>query len=227
MRDERMETIEEKGLIRTARVVSAVFTPFSIPFLAFLVLLFCTYLRMMPLTYKLLVLGVVYCFTIFLPTLTIFLFRKLNGFSLREMVERRKRYVPFLLTITSYAFGLAMMYRMRLPWYMINIIWASLVIMVICVVVNLRWKLSEHMAGAGAVIGGVVVFSSLFNYNPVWWLCFFILVSGLLGSARIILRHHTLGEVLGGFLVGLGCSILIIDPFYGVMTRILINSIIH
>ena len=222
-----MESTDEKGLIRAARIVSAVFTPFSIPFLAFLALFLFSYLRMMPLPYKLVVLGVVYCFTIFLPTLTIFLFRKMNGFNRRDLLERKRRYVPFLLTITSYAFGLAMMYRMRLPWYMINILWASLVIMIICVVLNLKWKLSEHMAGAGAVIGGVVVFSSLFNYNPVWWLCFFILITGLLGSARIILRHHTPGEVLSGFAVGLVCSVLVLDPFYSVMIRMFINSITH
>lgn len=218
------EVREEKSLIRTARVVSAVFTPFSIPFLAFLVLFFCTYLRMMPLTYKLLVLGVVYCFTIFLPTFTIFLFRKMNGYSLRDMLDRRKRYIPFLLTITSYAFGLAMMYRMRLPWYLINMLWAALVIMVICVVLNLKWKLSEHMAGAGAVIGGITVFSSLFNYNPVWWLCIFILIAGMLGSARIILRHHTLGEVLGGFVVGLVCTILTLDPMPAIFLKLLLNG---
>ena len=222
-----MESTDEKGLIRAARIVSAVFTPFSIPFLAFLALFLFSYLRMMPLPYKLVVLGVVYCFTIFLPTLTIFLFRKMNGFKRRDLLERRRRYVPFLLTIVSYAFGLAMMYRLNMPWYMVNIIWAALVIMVVCVVLNLRWKLSEHMAGAGAVIGGVTVFCSLFNYNPVWWLRIFILVSGMLGSARIILRHHTLGEVLGGFAVGLLCSVLVIDPFYSVMTKIFFHSITH
>ena len=222
-----MESTDEKGLIRAARIVSAVFTPFSIPFLAFLALFLFSYLRMRPLPYKLVVLGVVYCFTIFLPTLTIFLFRKMNGFKRRDLLERRRRYVPFLLTIVSYAFGLAMMYRLNMPWYMVNIIWAALVIMVVCVVLNLRWKLSEHMAGAGAVIGGVTVFCSLFNYNPVWWLCIFILVSGMLGSARIILRHHTLGEVLGGFAVGLLCSVLVIDPFYSVMTKIFFHSITH
>lgn len=222
-----MESTDEKGLIRAARIVSAVFTPFSIPFLAFLALFLFSYLRMMPLPYKLVVLGVVYCFTIFLPTLTIFLFRKMNGFKRRDLLERRRRYVPFLLTIVSYAFGLAMMYRLNMPWYMVNIIWAALVIMVVCVVLNLRWKLSEHMAGTGAVIGGVTVFCSLFNYNPVWWLCIFILVSGMLGSARIILRHHTLGEVLGGFAVGLLCSVLVIDPFYSVMTKIFFHSITH
>ena len=166
--------IADKTLIRTAKVISAVFTPFSIPFLAFLVLFIFSYLRIMPLQYKLIVLGVVYCFTILMPTLTIFIFRKINGFSPEELVERKRRYIPFILTITSYVFCLLMMHRLNIPWYMTGIILSALVVMIICVIVNLKWKLSEHMAGAGAVIGGLVAFSALFSYNPVWWLCLFI-----------------------------------------------------
>ena len=212
--------IADKTLIRTAKVISAVFTPFSIPFLAFLVLFIFSYLRIMPLQYKLIVLGVVYCFTILMPTLTIFIFRKINGFSPEDLVERKKRYVPFILTITSYIFCLFMMHRLNIPWYMTGIILSALVMMIICIVVNLKWKLSEHMAGAGAVIGGLVAFSALFGYNPIWWLCLFILVAGVLGTARIILQHHTLGEVMGGFAVGLVCSLLVLHPLSNILFRI-------
>ncbi len=212
--------IADKTLIRTAKVISAVFTPFSIPFLAFLVLFIFSYLRIMPLQYKLIVLGVVYCFTILMPTLTIFIFRKINGFSPEELVERKKRYVPFILTITSYVFCLLMMHRLNIPWYMTGIILSALVMMVICIIVNLKWKLSEHMAGAGAVIGGLVAFSALFGYNPIWWLCLFILVAGILGTARIILQHHTLGEVMGGFAVGLVCSLLVLHPLSNMLFQI-------
>ena len=212
--------IADKTLIRTAKVISAIFTPFSIPFLAFLVLFIFSYLRIMPLQYKLIVLGVVYCFTILMPTLTIFIFRKINGFSPEDLVERKKRYVPFILTITSYIFCLFMMHRLNIPWYMTGIILSALVMMIICIIVNLKWKLSEHMAGAGAVIGGLVAFSALFGYNPIWWLCLFILVAGVLGTARIILQHHTLGEVMGGFAVGRVCSLLVLHPLSNILFRI-------
>ncbi|MCD8183436.1 MAG: hypothetical protein LUE99_10470 [Bacteroides sp.] len=212
--------IADKTLIRTAKVISAVFTPFSIPFVAFLILFIFSYLRIMPLQYKLIVLGVVYCFTILMPTLTIFLFRKINGFSPEDLVERKRRYAPFILTITSYVFCLLMMRRLNIPWYMTGIILAALVMMIICVIVNLKWKLSEHMAGAGAVLGGLVAFSALFGYNPVGWLCIFILVAGVLGTARIILQHHTLGEVMGGFAVGLICSLLVLHPLSNILFRI-------
>ena len=217
---EEQHIVADRTLIRTARVISAIFTPFSIPFLAFLILFLFSYLRIMPIQYKLIVLGVVYCFTILMPTLTIFLFRKINGFSPEDLGERKRRFMPFLLTITSYIFCLVMMHRLNIPWYMTGIILAALIMMVICIVVNLKWKLSEHMAGVGAIVGGLVSFSALFGYNPVWWLCLFILIAGVLGTARIILQHHTLGEVLVGFAVGLICSLLVLHPLSNILFRV-------
>ena len=220
MDKEKEHIIADKTMLRVARITSIVFTPFSIPFLAFLVLFLFSYLRIMPILYKGIVLGIVYCFTILTPTITIFLFRKINGFARQELSERKKRYVPILLTITSYVFCLLMMRKLNIPWYMTGIIFVSLVISIICILVNLKWKLSEHMAGMGGIIGGLVSFSALFSYNPVVWLCLFILIAGILGSARIVLGHHTLGEVLSGFVVGLVCSFLILHPAYNLIFRV-------
>ena len=220
MDKEKEHIIADKTMLRVARITSIVFTPFSIPFLAFLVLFLFSYLRIMPILYKGIVLGIVYCFTILTPTITIFLFLKINGFARQELSERKKRYVPILLTIISYVFCLLMMRKLNIPWYMTGIIFVSLVISIICILVNLKWKLSEHMAGMGGIIGGLVSFSALFSYNPVVWLCLFILIAGILGSARIVLGHHTLGEVLSGFVVGLVCSFLILHPAYNLIFRV-------
>ena len=210
MNREKEHIIADKTMLQVARVTSMVFTPFSIPFLSFLVLFLFSYLRIMPMVYKL----------ILTPTITIFLFRKINGFARQELGERKKRFVPILLTIISYVFCLLMMRRLNLPWYMTGIILASLVVSIICIAVNLRWKLSEHMAGIGGVIGGLVSFSALFGYNPVGWLCLFILIAGVLGSARIILGHHTLGEVISGFTVGLVCALLVLHPVSNILFRV-------
>lgn len=212
--------IADRTLIKTARIVSAVFTPFSIPFVAFLILFLFSYLNIMPLAYKLIVLGVVYCFTILMPTLTIFLFRKINGFEAKDLTDRKKRYVPYLLTIISYVFCMLMMRKLNIPWYMSGIILTALLMMLISIILNLKWKLSEHMLGMGGIVGGVVSFSALFGYNPVWWLSLFILIAGVLGTARIILQHHTLSEVLTGFVVGFICAILVLHPIANILFRI-------
>lgn len=211
--------IAEKVLWRSARVISALFTPFTIPFVAFLLLFFVSYLRIMPLGYKLIVLGVIYLCTIMMPTLGIYLFQRINKLSPQEMAQRKRRFVPFLLTIFSYLLCFFVMERLHFLWYMRGIIVAALLMMIICVVANLRWKLSEHAAGTGAVLGGLVAFSALFGYNPVWWLCLVILVAGVVGTARIILGHHTVGEVLGGFAVGYACAMLVLNPGTNLLFR--------
>lgn len=198
--------MEKNKINKIAKIISGIFNPFIIPFLAFLVLFFCSYLNMLPLMYRFVVLGVVYAFTILLPLIAIYLFRRVNGWGFGAFRDRRKRFVPYILTIICYVACLVMMARMSLPRYMTGIIVASLLAMIICILANLKWKISEHMTGMGGVVGGLIAFSFMFNYNPTVWLCLFILLAGALGSARILLKHHTLSEVLIGFLVGLICA---------------------
>ena len=64
------------------------------------------------------------------------------------------------------------------------------------------------MASSGMMVGGLLSYSFIFQFNPISWLCIFVLLAGMLGSARIIVRQHTLGEVGGGFLVGLLCGVI-------------------
>lgn len=211
--------ISDRTLVRASKVVSSLFSPFSIPTAVFVALFLFSYLHIMPFQYKLIVLGVVYSFTVLVPTLAIFLYRKINGYAMQDVGKRRVRFMSFLLTIISYSFCFVMMSRLNIPWYMTDIILAALIIMIVCIVVNVKWQLSEHSAGAGAIIGVLVSFSHLFGYNPVVWLSLFILVAGVLGTARIVLRRNTLCEVMVSFIVGLVCTLLVLHPYFIALFR--------
>lgn len=207
--NETTETIRKNAPLEIgSRIISGIFTPFMTPFLAFLLLFFFTYLRIMPFQYKLIVLGIVYCFTILMPMFSIYLFQKINGWGIRELGHREKRFIPYALTIISYVACLITMYKIHIPRYMAGIIVAALICMILCTLANFKWKISTHVASSGMMVGGLLSYSLIFNFNPVWWLCFFILLSGMLGTARIIAKQHTLLEVLAGFVVGLFCGII-------------------
>lgn len=210
-----MEQIVQKkdqALIGISRVVSGIFTPFIIPFIAILLLFLFSYLRIMPTQYKLFVLGIVYCFTVLMPVFVIYLYGKINGLTLLQLSEQKRRTIPYLLAITSYLFCALMMRKLNVPFYMIGIIFSSLLVMIILIATNYWWKFSAHLAGMGMLIGCIISFSSLFGYNPIWWLCLAILLTGFVGSARIILDQHKLSEVLAGFTIGLICSLLVLHP---------------
>ncbi len=191
-----------------SRIVSAIFTPFMVPLVAFFLLFFFTYLKIMPLQYKLIILGMIYCFTVLMPMFSIFIFQKINGLGIKGLSIRKNRFVPYALTILSYVACLITMYRMHLPRYLSGIIVATLICMILCSIINFKWKISTHVASSGMMVGGLLSYSFIFSFNPIWWLSFFIILTGLLGTARMILGQHTLIEVIVGFVVGFFCGII-------------------
>ena len=92
----------EKKLLQIAHVLSVVFSPFYAPIWAFLWLFFFSYLKLLPLGYKLLILGIVFVFTILIPRLSINLFRHLNRWSHWQLSHREHRHMPYVLTLLSY-----------------------------------------------------------------------------------------------------------------------------
>ncbi|MBQ2130894.1 MAG: phosphatase PAP2 family protein, partial [Prevotella sp.] len=56
-------------------------------------------------------------------------------------------------------------------------------------------------------------FSFKFAFNPVWWLCLVLILAGMVGTARMILRQHSLFQVVMGFLTGFFCAFYMILKF--------------
>ena len=94
---------------------------------------------------------------------------------------------------------------------------ASLLGLIIITLTNFKWRISEHMFGVGAIIAGIIAFNILFDYYTIWWLCLAIFVGGFVGSARITLGFHTLGEVLTGLLLGLICTFFMLNPTINIL----------
>jgi hypothetical protein len=194
--------MKDINFYKASHNISAIFNPFFAPFLAFVILFIFTYLNMLPLSYRFFILALVFVFTIFLPTLGIRLFRHLNGWGIRAFRDRKKRYMPWTISIVCYLACFILMNHFPVPPYMSGIILACIVSMIVGLITNLRWKICEHMIACGGSVGGLIAFSDWFSYNPLFWLSILLLLSGAVGSARVNLRHHTLGEVAAGFILG-------------------------
>lgn len=195
-------------LERSAQILSAVFTPFLVPILAFTWLFFGTYMRIMPLNFRMTVLGVVYIFTILMPLLGIYFFHRLVGNRLKDLTYKEERIVPYLLTLFSYVVCLFLLNRWHLPRYMTSIIVATLMCLVGCTLINFWYKISSHAAASGMLLGGFVSYAYLFQFHSTTLLCVFILLAGMVGSARIIVCQHTLCEVFLGFVLGFVCGVV-------------------
>ena len=194
--------MKEKNIILAARVLSMVFTPFYLSLVGLIALFTFSYLSLMPWAYKLTVLALVYLFTILVPTLLIHFYRNYHGWTLIELGKKERRVVPYLLSIVSYFVCYYVMHRFNIPHFMSNILMAALVIQILCALINVWWKISTHTAAIGGVAGALQAFAVIFGFNPIGWLCFVIVLAGMVGSSRMILRQHSLRQVCYGFLLG-------------------------
>ena len=96
-----------------ARILSTAFNPFLMPFYGFILLFTFTYLNIMPIQYIAFVLSIVFTFTLLTPSLFISLYKWMNKWSMKEVSERKRRFIPYTLTLMSYATCLLTMYRMH------------------------------------------------------------------------------------------------------------------
>jgi membrane-associated phospholipid phosphatase len=199
---------KEKTIIIAARITSMVFTPFYLPTLGLMALFVFSYMNQMPWGYKFQLLTLVYLLTVVLPTLLIHFYRRHHGWSLIELGHKERRMVPYVISILCYFFCIYLMDYFHVPHFMGNIVGAALFIQIVCALINVWWKISTHTAAGGGVAGALFVFGEFFGFNPVWWLSLVLILSGVLGTSRMILRQHTLAQVVAGFVVGLVCSVL-------------------
>ena len=194
---------EKNLLLLSARYISLIFTPFFLPVMGLIALFLFSYLSMMPLLYKAVVVFMVWLFTVIMPQLLIRLYRHYQGWSLLRVLKREERMIPYVISIACYFLCYYVMKSLHMPHFMYDIVIAAIAIQILCAIINHWWKISTHTAAIGGTTGAVVAFSFIFGFNPLWWICALILLAGIVGTSRTLLRLHTLGEVAGGFLIGL------------------------
>ena len=210
----KMERRATRGFLLVARAVSFVFTPFYLPLVGTAALFLFSYIRyFMRWQYMALVFLIVWAFTIALPQLSIRYYRKILGWTRAEMGRKERRMIPYIFSIVSYFMCWHLMNLLGLPRFLSSIILVSLAIQVLFAIVNIWWKISTHSGAIGGVGGTLMAFSLLFHFNPIWWLCLIILLAGIVGSSRMMLRQHTLSQVVCGFLLGWVCAFFVIVQF--------------
>ena len=202
--------MKEKNIIFTARIMSMIFTPFYLPIVGLIALFIFSYMSLLPMMYKLVMLAMVYLLTVVVPSLLIHLYRLCQGWTSHELGRKERRLVPYIISIVCYFACFFWMEYRNTPRVISIIVVVALTIQMICALINIWWKISTHTAAIGGVAGGLVSYSIAFSFNPLWWLCFVLILAGAVGTARMILRQHSLSQVVGGFLIGAACAILVI-----------------
>ena len=220
--------MNEQNFIKASQILCNIFSPFLLPVVGMLALLSFSYLSLLYWSEKIYILIIVILFTLLLPATLTRLYNKHQEDKANEKQQEEKaienqqaekaidnekndgKLIPSVISILCYITCYYTLATNHVPYSIGSIVLASLMIQVLCSLINIKWNVSTHTAAAGGVTGAIVAFAEIFSFNPVWWLCVALLLAGVVGSNRIITQQHTLPQVVTGFLIGMICAIIAI-----------------
>ncbi|MCE5205845.1 MAG: hypothetical protein LLF80_07050 [Porphyromonadaceae bacterium] len=194
-----------------SHVISTVFQPLLMPTYGVMLLFVYTYFGVIYRHQFWQIVTPVFLFSFVIPAILIFMLYRMSIISDLSLKVRRERFYPYLITLLSYSAMIIFYYRMHMPRWFMMIMAASVAIMVIAILITFMWKISAHMFGIGGLIGGAMAVSSFVERsNPYYMFMGLFIIAGLVGTSRLILRRHTLSQVIAGFLLGYLVSFLFV-----------------
>ncbi len=186
--------------VRVAHYVSNILSPItvSLPFVL-LVALYHAQSVSTAFLYALLVLF----FLSFGPTIYILVGVRIGKFTDPDVSMRSQRTGPFLFGIASAALGLITLFFTHGPKNLQTLLLITIVSGVVMMIITLWWKISIH---ASSLAAAATLLTALYG-NAI--LPVFVLLIAVCWS-RVVLRRHTLGQVIAGSLVSIALTSLIL-----------------
>jgi membrane-associated phospholipid phosphatase len=186
--------------VRVARLVSNILAPVSVSLpLVVLVALYHTQNILRALLYALLTLF----FLSIGPLLYILIAVRIGKISDVDVSRRTERAGPFLFGITSVLAGWLVLIILQGPDDLQTVLIITAVSGLVMLVTTLWWKISIH----ASTMGGAATMLTAF-YGAVMLPTFLLLI--LVSWSRVVLRRHTVLQVVAGSLVSIGLTLLIL-----------------
>ena len=188
--------------VKVAKIVSAVFHPVLVPTLGF-ILLFTSgfYNSMLTVDAKRFILLVIFFSTSTLPMLSVAILALNSKFDFL-MPNSRDRIIPLMFTSVFYYIGFMLLGRIHfLPVFKLFMI-ASVLLIIVLLLISFKWKISVHMAAIGAVTATFFALSFRGGVNPMTAIVIVVIVSGLIGTSRLVLNKNNLLQVAAGYILG-------------------------
>lgn len=193
---------------RLSRIISVVLHPFIIPTLAVVLLLFGpTFMAQLqlPIQVNLFLIGVVILYTLLLPLFSIGVLRWFKLIPDTALRTPRERILPMAVLIVCYGLCIVTLGDKSYAFLITRFLIAALCCLIVTFVINFYWKISLHMTAMGGMLGMIFVLCYTGLAHLQYGLILGLLLAGGLGSARLYLGSHNIGQVAAGT----ACGILI------------------
>lgn len=187
-----------------AKIVSYLFHPVFMPFLMTLVLYFTnkpsfiTLANMQPFW-----LGAIALNTIFFPLVATLLMKKLGFIQSIFMEEPKDRIIPLLATMIFYFWAYQVVKVGAAPFELKVLFLGSFYGIIVTFMINIFYKVSMHAVAAGGALGILGVQMIVGSVNMLLPFLAAVIVAGLVGTSRLLLKAHKLFEIWMGYIAGI------------------------
>ena len=193
---------------KIANTLSWVLHPFLLPVYLMAVLLTMTTFAHYSAEMKFYLMWVVTLYAIIIPLFSLGVLRSMGRISDFRIDNRNERIWPLLIGTICYVLCAITFAKIPSAIFLRKFMVAAACCEAMCLVVSLRWKISLHLTGMGALVALLVVMNIVGVGNMLIPLMAAILCAGALASARLYLGCHNGAQVLAGFCGGFGISLL-------------------
>ncbi len=149
--------------------------------------------------------------TFLLPVIISYILVKKGWIKSLEMEKREERLIPYVSNLLLLLIATFMIYKLRLPRIFFLLTLGAAAALSLAVIINIKWKISIHMIGIGALIGTFFGLSSFLLVDLRIAIIVFLLIAGLLGTARLTLNSHRPSQIYAGFILGFVCEYFLIS----------------
>lgn len=183
-----LDTRQDSSLHKVAKVVSSTLHPMTLSSAAFLLLIIASSVSIQE---KLLLVITVTFFSSIVPILFIYTQRDWI-----DTDERAERFLPFIVGIVSYFAGFLVLMATSAPTIIQSLMFCYATNTLLILLITVWWKVSVHTTAAS---GPLVALT--YNFGSV--ILPFYLIIPLVGISRLILRKHTILQVIMGMVIGI------------------------
>ncbi|WP_298365720.1 hypothetical protein [uncultured Lutibacter sp.] len=200
--------------VKFSKFISIFFHPINFPIIgAFIYFLFIPKHIFKPQEYT--ILMVIFIGTYVFPLVFLYLLKRFGMINSYYMANIEERKFPTLLFLFISIIIGNWLYRTEIV-HLLSILYFGygLGFLVSYIFLYLNLKISLHTAAIGGLIGFLIYFSISYKLNIIGIISAFFVLAGIIASARLRLKAHTLSEVFIGFLAGIFTQFITYAIYY-------------
>ena len=190
--------------IQLSRLLSYLLHPLIIPTLAIAALMLRPdlYSIVLPVWLKLWFISIVFVFTLLIPSAGVLILLKLNRIYSIELNQRTERTIPLLIASASYMALLFFMKQPNIPPVFLYVVYTATFALLAGLLINMVYKISLHTLGWSALATTLIIISLRMGVSLLFLISLSVILSGLVGYARLKENAHNQAQVYLGYVVG-------------------------